>query len=281
MFWLALQSLWRLVRRHGQATLWTAFNRPASTLVRVPSWLPWFVVLIVIALWAVPLGALFKAAQSWRHFRDAYAVYARELWFSLPLTGAAALICTFAGCWAARVITLLRRGRRLAHAWLMLMLCTPAPVLGVGLTLLFNRPGLLGMIYDSPLILVLADVLRALPVAVLLLLPALQRIPRAYDELAALEGTGAWMRWRVYLLPLCWRSLLATWFLVFIVCMAEIGAAVLVAPPGRTTLTIRYFNLIHYGMYADAASLCLMLLLMVLLPAAAAMVVAAKGRQGS
>jgi iron(III) transport system permease protein len=45
--------------------------------------------------------------------------------------------------------------------------------------------------------------------------------------------------------------------------LSEIGASFLVVPPGRTTLSIRFFTLIHYGVYPDAAGICLILLLMV------------------
>ena len=50
------------------------------------------------------------------------------------------------------------------------------------------------------------------------------------------------------------------WLLCFVVSLSEIGASFLVVPPGKSTLGIRFFTLIHYGVYPDAAAVCVILM---------------------
>jgi len=59
---------------------------------------------------------------------------------------------------------------------------------------------------------------------------------------------------------------------------AELGATLIVAPPGRATLTMRIYNYLHYGGTDEAAALCLLMAGLGL--AAGAVAVAAFGRRG-
>ena len=80
-----------------------------------------------------------------------------------------------------------------------LTLATPGPVAGMGLVLAYRQ---VPWAYDSPLMLVHADLLRTLPYALLLLWPSLRAIPPEYLDAAALDGYGAWGRIRRVALPL-------------------------------------------------------------------------------
>jgi iron(III) transport system permease protein len=50
----------------------------------------------------------------------------------------------------------------------------------------------------------------------------------------------------------------ASAFLTFALAAGELGATLLVAPPGQATLTMRVFNLLHYGATESVAALALM-----------------------
>jgi iron(III) transport system permease protein len=47
--------------------------------------------------------------------------------------------------------------------------------------------------------------------------------------------------------------------------MGELGATLMVIPPGKATLTMRIYNYLHYGASDTVAGLCLVLALGVLL----------------
>jgi iron(III) transport system permease protein len=54
-------------------------------------------------------------------------------------------------------------------------------------------------------------------------------------------------------------------FIVFILCFGELGMTLLVMPPGRETIPIKIYNLMHYGADQMVAALCLILVLFILL----------------
>ena len=49
--------------------------------------------------------------------------------------------------------------------------------------------------------------------------------------------------------------------IIFILTAAELGATVLVIPPGVGTLTIKIYNYMHYGKSDAVAGLCLIMLI--------------------
>jgi iron(III) transport system permease protein len=50
--------------------------------------------------------------------------------------------------------------------------------------------------------------------------------------------------------------------------LAELGATLVVAPPGHATLTMRIYNYLHYGAAGDVAGLCLMITILSLIAGA-------------
>jgi iron(III) transport system permease protein len=59
-------------------------------------------------------------------------------------------------------------------------------------------------------------------------------------------------------------SLIVAFFLVFICCFSELSATLLLVPPGRETIAVKVYNLMHYGADAMVSSLCLFIILMML-----------------
>lgn len=259
--WLCI---WRLVRNHGTGTLWggtTHLN--IIPLGRFRIVLSVITILAATAFFLIPLGALIKALGTPANLITSWHTAELELISSLQLTPIAA---TLTVCLAAPTAWLLVRSRRWRIAvagLLLLLLSVPAPVAGIGIISLLDHAGLPGMIYDSRASLILAYLIRALPFASLALIPAMRSVPLELEELAILEGAGLFRRFVSVIIPLTWRWLAVAWFLAFVLSMTDMGASFLVTPPGHSTLTIRFFTLIHYGVYPDAAGICLILILIV------------------
>ena len=77
-------------------------------------------------------------------------------------------------------------------------------------------------IYDSPLIVVMAQSIRTLPYALLILWPALRILPGELLESAVLDGHGPWGQlWHV-ILPLSRRVLAAAWCVAFVLGFGEL-----------------------------------------------------------
>lgn len=140
----------------------------------------------------------------------------------------------------------------------IVIFAVPSTVVGVGLIGLWNRPGFLGEIYTSPLIIVLAYIARLVPVAALILAASLRQVPASFEEAAEIAG-ASWMRtFFGIVLPQIRTGLAAAGVVVFIFAFGELGATVLIAPPGESTLPVRVYTLIANTPSSEVAALALM-----------------------
>ena len=48
------------------------------------------------------------------------------------------------------------------------------------------------------------------------------------------------------------------WILAFAISVGDLSTSILAVPPGVTTVAIRVFNLVHYGVEDQLAGLCLL-----------------------
>jgi len=188
-----------------------------------------------------------------------------ELWLSAWLGAAAAtaaLAVALPLAWSMRDKS---RTPWLRLAALSLCLTIPGPLLGIGLIQLLDRPpesplaGLAGL-YDSNFAPWLVQTVRALPLVTLVLWPALGSIPQVMLDAAATEGTGWWGRLMRIALPQRWPALAAAWLVGLAIAVGELAATVLVMPPQPSTaLSVRVFQLLHYGVDDRVAAICLVM----------------------
>jgi len=194
----------------------------------------------------------------------------RELGWSLAIGSLAALGATVA---AVTLVSLgLRQNRRARiAAWLAVWtlaaacLAVPAPVLGMGLIRLLNRPELpwLTELYDHSILAPwLALLVRGLPLATFILWHAFHTVPRSLLDAAAVDGAGPVRRLLLVIVPMRLPALALAWLAAFVVGLGELGASILVVPPGVTTLSIRIFDWLHSGAEDDVAGIALALVAM-------------------
>jgi ABC-type Fe3+ transport system permease subunit len=193
-----------------------------------------------------------------------------ELWLSAKIGAAAAtaaLAIALPLAWSMR--TSLSGTPTLRWPWLrlfILSLCLtiPGPLLGVATIRLLNRPpdspfAALAWLYDSNFAPWLVQTLRALPLATLIMWPALASVPQVMLDTAATDGTGSLGRLFRIALPQRWPATAAAWLVGFAVAIGELAATILVMPPqrGATALSIQVFQLLHYGVDDRVAAICL------------------------
>jgi iron(III) transport system permease protein len=141
----------------------------------------------------------------------------------------------------------------------------PGPIVGLAMIAVFNRPDspVFNFLYDQSIVpLCLAQFIRGLPLALLVIWYALQSIPTEMIEHAELDGIPWWTRLLRIALPQRRGALALAWGIAFALGLGELSAGVLVAPPGLTTLTLRIFGLLHYGVEDQVAGICLALYLL-------------------
>ena len=80
-------------------------------------------------------------------------------------------------------------------------------------------------------------------------------------EVFARSSTDAWTKIH---LPLFAPGLVVSAGILAALTLAELGATLIVAPPGHATITMRIYNYLHYGASSDVAGLCLMVTVLTL-----------------
>jgi iron(III) transport system permease protein len=194
--------------------------------------------------------------------------YRAELWQSAKIGAAAATAALLLGlplAWSMRGTT------SRTWPWLQLgaiafLLAIPGPLLGIAMIRLLNQPtdsplSGLAWLYDTNFAPWLVQTLRALPIVTLILWPTLASVPQAMLDTAATDGAGRWRRLLLIVIPQRWPALVAAWLVGLAVAVGELAATVLVVPPGPTTISVRIFSLIHYGVDERVASISLLLMI--------------------
>jgi iron(III) transport system permease protein len=148
------------------------------------------------------------------------------------------------------------------------LFAVPSTVVGIGLISVWNRSGPVGGLYGTDGMFVLAHVSRFVPVAALALAAVVRYVPVSHEEAAAMSGAG-WLRTvATIILPQIRPGLAVAWVVVFVLAFGELGASILVAPPGESTLPIRIYTIIANTPPSHVATLALLQTTVILTPLA-------------
>lgn len=189
--------------------------------------------------------------------RFAFAESVEPLTTSVLLAlGAASLTVVLAWsiCWLGRAS---RAWQVIALAVVALTLAAPGPVVGMALLLAYRT---VDWIYDSPLIVILAMSVRALPYTILVLWPFLRGLPAEVFEAAATDGVGPIGQVVRIAMPLSSSALSAAWAVAFVLSLGELPATNLIMPPGVQTISLLIWSLLHTGVESHLAAVALVTL---------------------
>jgi ABC-type spermidine/putrescine transport system permease subunit II len=92
----------------------------------------------------------------------------------------------------------------------------------------------------------------------LILAATTQTVSVSQEEAAAVSGAG-WLRTMCgIVLPQLRVGIAAAWVVAFVLAFGELGASILVAPPGESTLPIRIYTIIANTPSSNVAMLALL-----------------------
>lgn len=265
MLAVSLPAAWLL--QHGLRSLPLTPGRTAQSPLplRLPIWLRMPVgcaLALVLLQGLMPVAAL-SAASSTAFAHAGWLIDALPDMAGSLGTGLLSACITLPAALAAA--SALHRRKHGHDAWwpvLMLPLAMPAPLVGVGLIRVWNGAALgwTGL-YNTLLMPALACTLRFLPFSALLLLTAMRRQdPLLTDAVRLLQRSRLHGLLHVRL-PLLAPSLAASALLAAVLSFGELGATLLLIPPGTGSLTITVYNYLHYGQSDVVAGLGLVLFL--------------------
>jgi iron(III) transport system permease protein len=257
----------RILGRGAYAQIASA-SRPARPVPvgrwRVPAMLYGFLVLLCAL--GLPLGVLAYQASRLSG-ADARAFLAQQAPFIInsvwtAVSGAtAAIILALAVGW-------LKARRRLGlgvPTLFQIGYAIPGTVLGLGMVGFFQM--VLPWLYGSPVVLVLGYLVLFVTPALQGVGAALAQISVSLEEAARGLGRRPLAMFREVTLPLVRPGLVGAWVLVFILCMRELAATLILRPPGFDTLPVRiWIHTMDVGPVPTAALLALVLVAIVALP---------------
>jgi iron(III) transport system permease protein len=258
-------------------------QRPLQTAFSWPWWvqLAQRVALLLLAMQLlVPMLVLLRQAGGAVSILRAAALARTEIVTTAEIALAAGLLCLPLGYALAQQLS--REDARGRWWWYAALLpaAIPAPLLGIGLIAVWNRPWADAAL-DSLLLPVLVALARFAPLAALFILAQLKRIDPLLIDAGRVFGHSELRTWLGVHLPLLAPGLVAAGLLVAALSAGELGGTLIVAPPGRATLAMRIYNYLHYGASENVAGLCLLLAGAALLAAAAAFAALSLGARAS
>lgn len=219
--------------------------------------LAWGLFILSVGL---PLLALAHQAGPWASYQAAFTTSWSEIITTLIGSGLAATCTVVLAYLLARYLeSSVALPKSLLDLLSFLPFAFPAALFGIGLIHLWNRPAT-QVIYGSISILVLAYVARFIPFAIRILVAGFKQVNPSLLEAAWLCEPNLWQRLRRIELPLLAKPLATCWCITFIFCMGELGATLLVVPPGSGTVSLKIYTLMHYGAGPLVAALALILI---------------------
>lgn len=233
---------------------------PPLLPVRGWRWAAWTSIGLVTAVAvAVPTFVLVREASAARSVGAVMRASREAIGNSLLLATVGATFVVTIAVWLGYARARARSGAaRVADVLFVVLFAVPSTVVGIGLIGLWNRPGPFGLLYATNAMIVLAYVARFVPVAALVLAAVTRQVPLSSEEAAAVGGAG-WLRTLTHIVfPQMKLGLCAAWVIVFILAFGELGATILVAPPGETTLPIRIYTIIANTPASHVAALALL-----------------------
>ena len=274
---MAIIFLWGELRLQGQArfTQMESNWRPAPPALLGKWGLPAFFLVLgvvsasllvpvtVLAVWSVQ--AFLDPETLSSVFRTGSQGFGSYVWNSLWSSGLAALIAVFLSLPVAlNAVRHPNRFSRFISRLCQVGYAIPGVVIALSLVLLVNR--LLPFLYATPLVVVIAYVLRHMPQAVRASESALSQLSPSMEEASRTLGRSSFQTFLQVTLPLILPGLLAGGSLVFLTSLKELPATLLLRPAGFDTLAVRVWTWAADGFYTQAAPAALFLVLASALP---------------
>jgi iron(III) transport system permease protein len=214
----------------------------------------------------VPFAALLWRGLSYAALSDAIHRAGESAIRSVAYAGVSATALATLGFFLAYIVH-----RRAMPAWRLLdalalfLFTLPGTVIGIGLIIAWNRPST-NWVYATPAIVAIGYVAQYAALGARITLAGFSQLSSSVEEAAEIAGAG-WFR-RVFhiLVPLLWPAILAAWTVTFIFCLRDVSLPLLLAPPGRDTLTARTLTLMANGSPELIAALCLLSVALALVP---------------
>lgn len=260
---LGLFMLYRLAAaRTGVRSIWSRKGRTAAGALAVTLFAGFFflpLAVILMSSLSQQWNGLLPSGFTFGHFVNAFRGAAWDALFSSLMVGfCASLFALLCGMWAA--LSLRQYGAKLQkYLGLMFYLPSAIPSVSVGLGILvafsqgpLQMNGTFWIVLAAHFVLISAFTFSNVSTG-------LARISADIENVASSLGASPWYRLRYVTLPLMTPWMISALALSLSLSMGELGATVMIYPPGWTTLPVTIFSLTDRGNIADGSALTIVL----------------------
>jgi 2-aminoethylphosphonate transport system permease protein len=241
--------------RSGRALVWAA----AALLIAIVYMAP--LAIIAVASFSGEWNGILPSKPTLSHYASVFAgESALELRTSVLTGMLASAFALVVGTWSALALRVLPpRLARVLDLVFFVPSAVPSVSVGLGLLVAFSRPpvllnGTVAIVFIAHFILISAFTYGNVSAG-------LARLPPDYEQVAESLGARPFFRLVHITLPLILPQLIAAFSLSFALSMGELGATVMVYPPGWVTLPVGIFALTDRGEVFDGAAATMLLML--------------------
>jgi len=224
-------------------------------------------------IWGIPLAALawragraggdalnnrlpgWSAASLSHNLQQAWPDLAETLPGTLAIAGTTALFATATAWFLASQAQRHLGFQAILAVCVAIGLAVPGPVAGLAVAWLWMP---WQWLYDSPVLIIAAQLFRLAPIAVLMLFPAIAFRSRELLNLAELDQLSPWQRFTRLEWPTIGPVAAATFAVILALSLGELPATNIVAPPGVEIFSVRLWGLMHTGMESHLAAVVLL-----------------------
>ena len=224
------------------------------------------VIVLAVILVGMPLGGVLWRGSSIAALTDAIARAGDSALRSVLYAGVSATVLCALGFFLAYSI---QRHALVGWWWMdaltLFLFTLPGTVIGLGLVALWNHPST-NWVYATPAMLVIGFVAQYAALSVRVVVAGFSQVSFSLEEAAEVAGVGWFRRMFGILAPVVRPALAAAWAVTFVFCLRDVALPLLLASPGRDTLTARTMTLMANGSPELIAALCVLSVLLSLLP---------------
>jgi 2-aminoethylphosphonate transport system permease protein len=242
--------------------VWSKSSRVLTWLLTIP---------LFVVIYGLPIGVIALASVSgqWNdvlpshltldHYADAFREASFDSLKASLVTGViASAVALVTGTWAALALRRMQPvPKRILDLCFFIPSAVPSVSIGLSLLVAFSQPPVL--LNGTTMIVLIAHFVLISAFTYGNVTAGLARIPADCEQVAESLGARPFYRMRRVTLPLLMPYLIGAFSLSFALSMGELGATVMIYPPGWATLPVRIFALSDRGAIFDAATLTMML----------------------
>ena len=218
-------------------------------------------IVIAMASFAAQWNGVLPTGMTFKHYVNALSGdSAGQLEASLMTGALASLFAVAVGTWAALALRAWNGMPRLLLDLLFFMpSAVPSVSVGLGLLVAFSQPPVL--LNGTTLIVIAAHFILVSAFSYGNISAGLRRLRPDYEQVAESLGARPGYRLLHVTLPLVLPYIVGAFSLSFALSMGELGATVMIYPPGWVTLPVGIFSLSDRGAIFDASALTMLLAL--------------------